>query len=136
MIIGDPREDDMIENTLGHEIVLEKIEDGQENIKLTIKSSRPGRASKSSHSPTGKQKEGANVVVQGIKQQKIVRMISQTRLIKVDQGPPISYHYYTKFNQGGQKGLTEAGKPTASVERSWLIVALIKAVGRPPRLIK
>jgi len=45
-------------------------------------------------------------------------------------------HYYTKFNRGGQKGLTEVGKPTASVERSRLIMALTEAVGRPPRLIK
>ena len=44
-------------------------------------------------------------------------------------------HYRTKFNRGGQKGLTEAGKPTASVKRSRLIVALIEAVGQPPRLI-
>ena len=44
-------------------------------------------------------------------------------------------HYRTKFNRGGQKGLTEAGKPTASVERSRLIMTLTEAVGQPPRLI-
>jgi len=37
-------------------------------------------------------------------------------------------HYYTKFNGGGQKGLTEAGKPTASVKRSRLIMALSEAL--------
>ena len=31
--------------------------------------------------------------------------------------------------------LTEAGKPTALVQRSRLIVALTEAVGQPPRLM-
>jgi hypothetical protein len=34
-----------------------------------------------------------------------------------------------------QKRLTGVGKPTASVQRSQLIVALTEAVGQPPRLI-
>jgi hypothetical protein len=39
MIIGDPREDDKLKKISGHEIVLEKFADGQENIKITIMSS-------------------------------------------------------------------------------------------------
>jgi hypothetical protein len=60
------------------------------------------------------------------------------------------FHYYTNFNGGGQKGLTEVGRPTASDLRSRLIMALTKVVGptasvnrlteagdlgQPPRLI-
>jgi hypothetical protein len=44
-------------------------------------------------------------------------------------------HYYTNFNRGEQNGFTEAGRPTASDLRSWLIMALIEAVGEPPQLI-
>ena len=45
--------------------------------------------------------------------------------------------YCRNFNHGGQKALTEVGKPTTSVKRSRLIVALTEAVViiQPPRLI-
>ena len=45
--------------------------------------------------------------------------------------------YCRNFNRGGQKALTEVGKPTASVKRSRLIMALTEAVVtiQPPRLI-
>jgi hypothetical protein len=39
------------------------------------------------------------------------------------------------FYGGGQNRLTEVGKPTASEQRSRLIVAFTEAVGQPPRLI-
>ena len=39
MIIGDPKEDSKIEKTLGREIMFGMSLDGQENIKITIKSS-------------------------------------------------------------------------------------------------
>ena len=46
-----------------------------------------------------------------------------------NEGPATTLnHYYTKLNQRGQKGLTEAAKPSSSVKRSQLIVALIEAV--------
>ena len=37
------------------------------------------------------------------------------------------YHNYKNLNRGGHFDLTEAGKPTASVQRSRLIVALTEA---------
>ena len=39
------------------------------------------------------------------------------------------HHCYRILNRGGHFGLTEAGKPTGSVQRSWLILALTEAVG-------
>ena len=45
------------------------------------------------------------------------------------------WSYYMNFNRGGHFSLTEAGKPTASLQRSRLIVALIETVGQPSRLI-
>jgi hypothetical protein len=52
-------------------------------------------------------------------------------------------HYYRNLNQGGHFGLTEAGKPTASVQRSRLIVATASVnrlteagiISQPPQLI-
>jgi hypothetical protein len=44
-------------------------------------------------------------------------------------------HYYSIFYGGRQNRLTEVGKPTASEQRSRLILAFTKAVGQPPRLI-
>jgi hypothetical protein len=40
-------------------------------------------------------------------------------------------HYYINFYRGGCFSLTEVGKPTASDQRSWLIMALIEAVNLP-----
>jgi hypothetical protein len=45
-------------------------------------------------------------------------------------------HYCTKFNRGRQNGLTKAGKPTVSVERSRFIMALAEMVGQPPQLMQ
>ena len=47
----------------------------------------------------------------------------------------ISIHYCRNLNRGGQNGLIEMGKATASVQRSQLIVVLTKAVGQPSQLI-
>jgi hypothetical protein len=66
MIIGDSRED-KIKKTWGHEIMLKKFVDGQENIKITIKSSGLGGQAKA---PVKEKKGDTTATVHGIKQQK------------------------------------------------------------------
>ena len=81
MIIGDPREHKG-KKALDHEVVLEKSNDNQESLKITIKSSgHRGQA----QTPMDKQKSATNIIVQ---------RGSIRPTLKVGQ---------TDFNVGGQK---------------------------------
>jgi GTP cyclohydrolase III len=60
VIIGEPRESKKRKKDLDREVVLEKSNDNRESLKITIKSSRPGRA----QTPMDKQKSATNTIVQ------------------------------------------------------------------------
>jgi GTP cyclohydrolase III len=60
VIIGEPRESKKRKKNLDREVVLEKSNDNRESLKITIKSSRLGRA----QTPMDKQKSATNTIVQ------------------------------------------------------------------------
>jgi hypothetical protein len=94
VIIGDSRED-KIKRTWGHEIMLKKFVDGQENIKITIKSSRLGGQAKA---PVKEKKGDTTATVHGVKQQKNSKADLSNR--PSEGGSKIPAHLQTKAIRG------------------------------------